>query len=297
MPGFAAALALLLADPAQAAPLTLPPAGEDTDLIEGATDAVERLTVPVTVQGAGPYRFLIDTGSQRTVLSTALASQLALARRAAVQIVGVAGVDHVATAHVEEIGFGKQSVAGLIVPLLERRHIGADGILGTDALQEQRVVLDFTKETILIGSPREVGAGSGYEIVVRARRRSGRLILTNALIDGVNADVVIDTGAQGAIGNLALQRAMRGRKAGVGALASVTGQVLTADFETARELRLSSLRLNNVLIAFADSPAFAALRLAHRPAILLGMRELRAFKRVAIDFATRKVAFDVPAGP
>ena len=135
------------------------------------------------------------------------------------------------------------------------------------------------------------------EIVVRARNRLGRLVFTDARVDGQRLDVIVDTGAELTIGNLALQRAMRGRKAGVGALASVTGQVLTADFETARELRLSSLRLNNVLIAFADSPAFAALRLAHRPAILLGMRELRAFKRVAIDFATRKVAFDVPAGP
>jgi len=29
--------------------------------------------------------------------------------------------------------------------------------------------------------------------------------------------------------------------------------------------------------------------------MLLGMRELRLFKRVAIDFATRKVMFDLPS--
>jgi predicted aspartyl protease len=297
MPALAAALALLMVVPSQAAVEPQPePATEDTDLIEGDADAHERLTVPLTVLGAGPFRFLIDTGSQRTVVSTALARQLTLLQGPKVQIVGISGVDHVATAYVEEIGFGKQTVTGLTVPLLDRQHVGADGILGTDALQGQRVVLDFVNDRISIGSPREVGAASGYEIVVRARRRSGRLILTNALIDGVKADVVVDTGAQGAIGNRALQRAMRGKKVGMGALESVTGHILTADFETARELRLSSLRLSNVLIAFADSPAFAALKLAQRPAIFLGIREMRAFKRVAIDFASRKVSFDVPEG-
>jgi hypothetical protein len=112
----------------------------------------------------------------------------------------------------------------------------------------------------------------------------------------VKADVVVDTGAQGAIGNRALQRAVRGKKAGIGVLESVTGHVLAADFETAGELKLPSLRLSSVLIAFADSPAFAALKLAQRPAIFLGMREMRAFRRVAIDFASRKVSFAVPEG-
>lgn len=295
MPGIMAALALLIADPLilgaqQGAPAA--PA-EDTDLIEGARDAVERMTVPVAVQGAGPYRFLIDTGSQRTVLSTALASRLALTQGPSIRVVGMAGIYQVATARVGEIAFGQQSVAGLNVPLLEDRHMGADGIIGTDSLQGQRVVLDFARETIAIGTPREVGAATGYEIVVKARRRSGRLILTNALVDGVRTDVVIDTGAQGTIGNRALQKAMRRKLAGTGEVASVTGQVLPADFALARRLKLDTLDVSNVVIAFADAPAFASLNLVNKPAIFLGMREMRSFKRIAIDFATRRVFFDL----
>ncbi|MBB4860701.1 putative aspartyl protease [Novosphingobium chloroacetimidivorans] len=295
MPGMTAALALLIADPlilgAQQSPPTAP--AEDTDLIEAARDRVERMIVPVAVQGSGPYSFLIDTGSQRTVLSTAVATRLALTQGPSVRIVGVAGVNQVATAHVDEIAFGQQLVAGLTVPLLEDRHMGADGIIGTDSLQGQRVVLDFVRETIAIGTPREIGPASGYDIVVRARRRSGRLILTNALIDGVRVDVVVDTGAQGTIGNRALQRALRKKSAGVGSLASVTGQTLLADFGVARKLKLDTLEVSNVTIAFADAPAFAGLKLAEKPAIFLGMREMRSFRRIAIDFASRKVFFDV----
>jgi hypothetical protein len=51
----------------------------------------------------------------------------------------------------------------------------------------------------------------------------------------------------------------------------------------------------NVMIAYADSPPFEALGLAKRPALLLGMRDLRALDRVAIDFSTRRILFDLPA--
>ena len=300
MPGLSAALALLIADPLilgaqqMLPPPLLPPTPvEDVDHIAGHGDSAERMTVPVAVQGSGPYRFLIDTGSQRTVVSTAVADRLALVAGPSIKVVGIAGVDQVATAHVEEIAFGQQSVAGLTVPLLDDRHMGADGIIGTDSLQDQRVVLDFGRETITIGTPRELGSTSGYEIVVRARRRSGRLILTDALIDGVRTDVVVDTGAQGTIGNLALQRALRAKATGKGSLTSATGQVMPADFGVAGQLKLGSLQVGNVLIAFADGPAFTELKLHDRPAIFLGMHEMRAFNRIAIDFSSHKVFFDV----
>jgi hypothetical protein len=52
------------------------------------------------------------------------------------------------------------------------------------------------------------------------------------------------------------------------------------------------MNISNLPLAFTDTPAFAALELDRRPAIMLGMRELRMFKRVAIDFTSRKVFFD-----
>jgi len=295
MPGLTVALALLIADPLILGAQQPFPIGsaEDIDMIEGHADPAERMTVPVAVEGTGPFRFLIDTGSQRTVVSSEIAARLALQPGPSVRIVGVAGVGQAATARVQALAFGKQSLADLTVPLLDDRHIGADGIIGTDALQHRRVVLDFAKETISVGTPREVGGNSGYEIVVRARRRDGRLILTDALIDGVRTDVVVDTGAAGTIGNRALQQALREKNLGTGAIVSVTGQVVWADFGLARKLDLGALSIGNVAIAFTDAPAFAELRLREKPAIFLGMREMRAFRRIAIDFPTRKVFFDI----
>ena len=49
-------------------------------------------------------------------------------------------------------------------------------------------------------------------------------------------------------------------------------------------------------MSFADSPTLRALDLADEPAMILGMSELRLFRRVAIDFRTRRVLFDMPEG-
>ena len=45
---------------------------------------------------------------------------------------------------------------------------------------------------------------------------------------------------------------------------------------------------------FANSPTFHALDLSDEPALILGMSELKLFRRVAIDFKTRRVLFDLP---
>jgi predicted aspartyl protease len=306
MSGMGLVVAMLLADPAiLGAHPPLLPAGEEAPtetVVEGWSDAHARMTVNVLVHGSGPYRFLVDTGSQRTVVSTRLAQVLGLEAGPQARVVGIAATHRVATAHVETIAVGSRSFHDLTVPLLEGENIGADGILGTDSLQHERVLLDFTRNAIHLGDARENGGRRGFEIVVRARRKSGRLILTDAKIDGVHVDVVIDTGASGSVGNPALQRALAGRKRLPpmlkGSLSSVTGHDLQVEIGVAGKLDLAGISVSNVIIAYANAPAFGELKLAKRPAIFLGMRELRVFKRVAIDFSTKKVLLDIgdPAG-
>jgi predicted aspartyl protease len=267
-------------------------AGE-VEIIAGRADAVDRLTVPVKIGASGPYRFLVDTGSQNTVVSSALAADLALPAGPSARVVGVAGEQRVGTVEIDEIFLGRRSAYSLRAPLLERTHIGADGILGIDSLQGQRVLFDFTKNVIAVQEARKVG-NSGYEIIVRGRRRGDQLLITEAYIDGIRTNVVIDTGADASIGNRALQRALSRRmKREQTTLTSVTGQEMIADIGIARQLSVGDLNVSNIMIAFADSPAFDTLDLEKKPALLLGMRELRAFNRVAIDFSTWKVLFDL----
>lgn len=270
----------------------------DVDVITLGRDMHDRMTVPVKVIEQGPFEFLIDTGAQNTVLSKSLASRLSLAPEGRARLIGVAGSEMVDTVQVEQIDLGSRSYYAILSPLLEETNIGADGILGLDSLQGQRVLIDFRKRLIAVDEAKALGGSRGFDIVVTARRRSGQLIMANAKIDGISTEVVIDTGAETSIGNRALQNAMAHRKrmSDQTTLHSVTGQRIQADVGFARELVLDQVKFVNVMIAYADSPPFEALGLAKRPALLLGMRDLRALDRVAIDFSTRRIMFDLPAG-
>ncbi len=292
-------IALLLASPsaaeAPASEALQEAAGQE--VIAGEADGFERMTVPVRIGGHGTYRFIIDTGSQRTVLSTELASRLALPSLAKRRVMGIAGSEIAETATVEELGLGRRSFSDLLVVLFEARHIGADGIVGIDSLQQQRVLMDFAANSMTVGDARSLGGDAGFEIVVTARRRSGQLIMTDATVDGVRTAVIIDTGSNMTIGNRALQRALSQRRALPQAeLISVTGQRASADIGFARRVGIGDVSITDALIAYTDAPVFTLLELDRRPALMLGMRELRLFRRVAIDFSKRKVFFDLPSG-
>lgn len=303
MAGIAPVVALLLAGSAaqhsvpEMAVVDLQQDSGDSESLDVKTDRERRMTVAVGLEGQGPYRFLIDTGSQRTVVSTGIADQLGLEAGPFARIVSVAGTDIVRTAYVTDLSLGRRHFSDVMVPLLESRNMGADGIIGTDSLQGQRVLLDFKRGTIEIGDKRSLGGNRGYEIVVRARRRAGQLVVTNAHVDGIRTTIVVDTGAGTSVGNRALQRALnkRGNPNAVITLTSVTGDTIEADLGFARKLDIRDISITNLIIAFTDTPAFSALDMIEKPALFLGMRELRLFQRVAIDFSTRRLMFDIPA--
>jgi predicted aspartyl protease len=267
----------------------------EVDILAIRKDQWSRMTVPVRVTEKGPFRFLVDTGSQNTVLSTDLAARLSLVPNKKARLISVAGTQVVDTVEVDQIDLGRRSFYSLLAPLLESEHMGADGILGLDSLQGQRVLIDFKKNLMAIDEARALGGNRGFEIVVQARRRSGQLIMADAKLDGIKVQVVIDTGAETSIGNRALQQALSRKRAGKSIeLMSVTGHMINADLGYGERLEIAGITFNKMAIAFTDAPAFPALDLDRRPALLLGMRDLRSLDRLAIDFSTRRILFDLP---
>lgn len=311
---FAAAIAApLIVGPLVAGPLvTSPAAAQDAPAEAPALPAAKepsaaelfaleieryrRLTVPVTIGGKGPYRFMIDTGAQATVLSRDLADQLELFDRDTATLVAMASTREVETTAIDQFALGSREFAISRAPILEASHIGgADGILGLDSLQEQRVLFDFENSTLQVADADELGGNRGFDIVVRARNELGQLVIHRARIDGVDVAVIIDTGAQSTVGNLELQRQLRRmRAAGEQVLTDVNGVDLASDISLARSLDMGRAKISNLALAFTDSPIFANLDLLDEPAMVLGMSELKLFKRVAIDFATQRILFDLP---
>ena len=291
---FAAALALAAAVRAQA------PADTEQSAEQAAIDHAlerdryERLTVPVTIDGSGPYRFLIDTGAQATVVTHRIAEDLALPRRGQALLVAMGSAERVELVEVDELRFADRAITGLLSPLLHAANIGADGILGLDSLQDLRVLIDFREERMRVADAEALGGNAGYEIVVRARRKLGQMVITDATVDGIRVAVIIDTGAQSSTGNRALLRKLRARAQGEISATDVHGTLVVSDLSYVRELTIGGLTMGKVPIGFHDGPTFAALGLERHPALILGIANMRVFDRVAIDFARRQILFDIP---
>ena len=260
-------------------------------------DRYERVTIPVTIQGQGPYRFLVDTGAQVTVLSHRVVEELQIEPTGRATLVAMGSQRSVDTFDLDGLEFANRVFSGLMAPLLHRQDIGADGILGLDSLQDLRVLIDFEEGRMDVADAETLGGNSGYEIVVRARRQLGQMIITDAKIDGIRTAVIIDTGAQNTIANLALRRRLRGRDTGHQSYSTdVLGAELAANVFIAKRLTIGRMEMNNVPLGYAESPVFASLGLGDTPAIILGMRNMRVFRRVAIDFSSQRVLFDLPRG-
>lgn len=286
--------------PPIAAPAS-PPTGvdtlADTLLLLGA--AQNRMTVPVSIDTRGPWPFVIDTGAERTVVSRQLATSLGLAAGPTLRVVAMTGPSMVGSVIVPALGVSSLPQPTITAPALEAYNIGAAGILGIDTLQGHRIDIDFDRSAIhLLPSHRHyVAAGNhGDEIVVVARSRFGQLIVTDAHWRGTRISVVIDTGSNLTIGNVALQRLMEGRARRIGPTSalSVTGATLDAEAYLVDDLTIGGVAIDHMPIAFADAAPFHRFGLETTPALMLGMDTLRMFRRVRIDFANRAIEFLLP---
>ena len=295
-------LTLLIAAPITAqAPAPLidaPPLTATT--VAASNDRAMRMTVPVTIDGHGPFHFVIDTGADRTVVSRELASELRLVPGETVTMHSMSGVGDVNTVQVGRLDVAGRTTAAINAPALEERYLGASGLLGLDTLKGRRVVMDFVKRQLTVLAAGEKEPSDPDTIVVTARSRFGQLVLVDADVDGTPVTVIIDTGAQNTIGNGALRRLVAKRNRNMEffktELIDVTGGVLKAEWAAVGRIRIAGLTLDNPVVAFADAHPFAKYGLSDKPAMLLGMDTLRGFKRVSVDFAQRKVRF-LPPGP
>ena len=289
-------LALTVSLAAQAEPVPTVP--DVVATVATRTDTAMRMTVPVTIEGRGPYQFVVDTGSDRTVVSQELATLLKLAVGETVTMHSMTGVAPANTVTVPSLTVAGQTTLGINAPALLQTYLGGHGLLGIDTLKNRRVVMDFTKRTLTVLRAGEKESYDPDTIVVTARSKYGQLVLVDADVDGTPITVIIDSGAENTIGNAQLRAllAKRNRKMQFfkTELIDVTGGRLGVEYAAVGHIRIAGIRVENAVIAFADAHPFKRYGLLNKPAMLLGMDTLRGFRRVSVDFAQRKVRFLPP---
>lgn len=281
-----------------APPVDQPPAAPDDPAVVAASqDETDRMTVPVMVNGQGPFAFIVDTASDRTTVSGALATALGLPSSGTLRVDSATGLNIVPGVRIDRLQVGPREIRGIEAPVFQQKDIGAAGLLGIDALSDQNIVMDFRARQMTIQ------ASSGFDepgdIVVKGRSRYGQLILVDASVAGRDLYVVIDTGGQSSIGNSTLRR-LANNQATLGSggdelnVLSVSGDTARAQVDVLPRVRLGGIQINNLPIAYADMHTFDMLDLKNRPSMLLGMDVLRKFDRVSVDFKARQVRFLLP---
>ena len=279
----------------------LPPATFDKTLAIGGKDvkaraADTRLSVDVDVNGHGPYRFLVDSGADTSAVGLRIAHDLELPLGTPAILNGTTSRDLVDRVEVAELTLGPTTIHHLELPALREVDMGSDGVIGIDALFRQRLMLDFEKHLIKVEDPHQPLPFDPNAIVIVARRQHGQLILTEVQAAGLPLDAVIDTGSEITIGNLALRdkliRGNRDKFWTVDAI-GVTGEKTKLQIAKIGELQLGPVVLYDVPIAFADVPPFKLFGLLNEPALLLGTDILGNFRRVSLDFWSRKVRFQL----
>jgi hypothetical protein len=295
----------------QASALPPPVAGATPDqdgAVRAGFDAVRRMLVDVMIDAAGPYRFVVDTGANRSVLATEVAAALDLPTAGQALVHGIAGVMPSRTVQVRALTVGGLLSRRVRMPVLDGRFLGADGLLGVDVLAHRRALLNFKDQSFSLfagaepvavartAGDRRAQAEAQDVVVVPARHRFGQLTIVDAEIGGVKLTAFLDSGAENTVGNMALHNALRGpgllneRPPRV-ELVSATGQIAVGELSTVPPLRLGGVRLGNLTCVFADLHTFRIWDLEDRPALLIGVDVMRHFDSIELNFRERVVKF------
>jgi predicted aspartyl protease len=275
-------------------------AGSGSVRSAGATD--DRLTTAVWINGAGPFRFLVDTGAERSLMAAEIAQQLALPIGRDVLIQGIVQGHRGELVEIARLRMGSLVCPPLEVPVLPRALLDVDGFLGLDVLDQHRVIFDFEAQTLSVTQRQGFFAAwfeGRDETIVHTMGSSGRLRATNCVVNGVRASAFVDTGAQVSVCSPALYAALQRTASnlqligGPVVLSGVTGGTIEGLGINVNNIDLGELHLAFTPLVVAPLEVFAVWGLRDQPALLFGMDCLRRFRKVSIDYGRKELRFEV----
>jgi len=277
--------------------------GDQATQVAARTDAASHLTVEVLICGK-PYRFVVDTAAERTVIADDAARALGLPPSGTVSINGLTGRLRVPAVTAAAVEVGPFRREGILMPVLPRNLLAADGYLGLDVIDGTHVTFDFRDSLLSIAAPELQGAFQPTTTAtqVKLTGSKGYLRVADCLVDSVAASAFIDTGAEISVGNVSLLNALRQRNRNLHemrmiVLTGVTGGELSAEVIGIDRVRLQNLSFTHGALAISDVPDFETWKMKYRPSLLIGMDYLRQFDRISIDYRARRAEFQLSLAP
>ena len=252
--------------------------------------SIGMIVAPVMINGQGPFRFMLDTGANRTVLASGTVAKLALesSPNDRTLVRGISGLTTVPLVHVASVASGTLQIHDLSAPVMSGPVFeGIDGILGMDGLAGMRLTADFVRDRVIISA--SSGASPSALYALHGRFVSERLLLVQARINGISTAAVIDTGTTRTLGNEALLAALTHAYPAPTAAAKDGAVDVTNTAQPGTERRIPTLQfgtadINNLQVIFGDYGVFKTWGLQGKPALLLGMDVLGSLAYFSIDY-------------
>jgi hypothetical protein len=284
--------------PVQPAPTPLDPVAVTADeprfVAPTRRDRIGRIWAPVTINGKGPFRLVLDTGASHSALTAQVANTLGISLDSGhtVLLRGATGTARVPMVPVESLEVGDLLMYPRRLPIVPDALGGAEGILGTDGLANKRIHIDFRRDRITIKRSRSEPAGEGF-ITIPVEFMRGRLLVIEARMGGVATKAIIDTGGQATLGNLALREALAERRRRMelepDQVIGATLDVQEGDRSATPSLIMGGLRVTSGAMTFADFAIFEHWKMLDEPAMLVGMDVLGLLDVLVIDYRRREL--------
>jgi hypothetical protein len=154
------------------------------------------IVVPVRINDAGAFPFLIDTGASQSAIAESLAHHVDAPRAGSVEVVGVVGREARPVARLARVGVGPIHASTVFATILDDGRFRSDayvGIIGQDVLSSLHYTVDYAKREIVWVNGR---ADCGPDAIVLPLIPADGRFLVELPQPAFTLRLVPDTGAQ-----------------------------------------------------------------------------------------------------
>jgi len=163
------------------------------------------IVVDAKVNETGPFKFLVDTGTTRTVIDPDLARKLQAPAIGKVSLTGILHQRQDELVRIESVRLGGVSLSelGVVVDNLGRQKAlapGIRGVLGEDFLSRFDIFINYKERWLRFGGPVPAGERCRFETIgqFRGSPTTNRVLIWTDFMDAGGARVLLqlDTGAR-----------------------------------------------------------------------------------------------------
>jgi len=261
-----------------------------------------QIIVPVSINHSGPYSFLLDTGTQITMVDPTLATALHLDSQGTAEVASAGMHASASFAQVDQLEAGSHSVANqkvLVYDLqnLQATGLGIQGVLGEDFLEQFDMLIDNAHSLLCLdnsaamrgdvkgqhialvaSAPTSDGAPLSTSLIVSARLSDGMRPVRLKLDSGSNVAFLYNASEYMALG------AFRG--------ASLHGGGANGSQRTFTALPPQEMKIGSVAVSKVSFVTLAGAQKDSRTSDFDGLLTMGLFKRVFIDHADHFAVLD-----